>query len=254
MDVLSVDFDSIMAAGSIVPVTIVIKNNGMQDIEDGYALVSIADLGISAKAYLGDLIPVENYSSDSDEEDSVQKTLSLKIPETATPGVYEMTVKVYDKDATTTIKRTVVIGGSATTTALSTVKTMDIAAGDTKTFDLIIVNSGDNIKVYNIQTVSGTALSVSAPSVVTVAAGSSVTVPIAVTPSKDAEAGSYTFSAVVDGKQVVFGVNVTEGSVSASVIALTVVLVIVFVVLLVVLIVLLTRKDKKAEEIETSYY
>ena len=122
---------------------------------------------------------------------------------------------------------------------------------------IVIVNSANKVRVFNINAVSGTALSVSVPSVVTVGAGSSVTVPVTVRASNDADVGAYTFSVNVDDETVVFGANVTNGSasgVSTSVVALTVVLVIIFVVLLIVLIVLLTRKEQTIEEVETSYY
>jgi preprotein translocase subunit SecG len=98
-------------------------------------------------------------------------------------------------------------------------------------------------------------LIVSAPAVVTVGPQSSTTVPISVTASDKADLGSYTFSVLVDGKQTVFGAEIVEGSsVSNPVVVLTVILAIIFVVLLVVLIVLLVRRDKPAEEAETSYY
>ena len=105
-----------------------------------------------------------------------------------------------------------------------------------------------------MNSVSGNDLTVSVPSVVTVAPDSSETVSIAVTAADDADVGTYTFSVDVDGQSETFGANVVGGSVSASVVALTVILVIVFVVLLAVLVILLTKKEKPIEEVETSYY
>ena len=267
-DVLSVDFDARVAAGDVVPVAIVIENTGMQELEDGYVTVTIPELGASAKGYFGDLVATEEcrlYEQDydsivmencnNDDTDSLQRIVYLRIPENAEAGVYELSVKVYNKDASTTVNELIKVEGSSLTQVLAGVKNQDIKAGETKTYDLIIVNTGDKVKVYNIQVVSGTALSVSAPSVVTVGSDSSQTVQITVTANSNADVGTYTFSVDVNGEQVVFGANVTgKAEVSNSVVALTVALVIIFVVLLIVLLVLLTRKEKPINEVETSYY
>ena len=257
MDVLSVDVDSQISAGDIVPVVIVIKNIGYNAGDDNYVVASIPALGISSRGYAGDLIPLEDCGNDYDcaeEEDSVQKVVYLQIPSNAVAGAYELEVEVYNSDTETVVKKIVNIGGSTDSLVLAAVKTQDIKAGETKTYDLILVNSADDVKVFNIATVSGTALSVSAPSVVTVGPDASETVQITVIASSNADIGTYTFSVEVNGEQIVFGANVTEESVSASVVALTVILVIIFVVLLAVLIVLLTRKEQPIEEAETSYY
>ena len=260
LDVLSVDVNSQISAGDIVPVVVVFKNIGFNRGDDNYVIASIPALGISSRGYAGDLVAREFCDEDvndydcEDEEDSVQKTVYLKIPGNAVAGTYELEVAVYNSDTETVVRKFVNIGASGKSTVLAAVKTQDIKAGETKTYDLIIVNSADNVEVFNIATVSGTALSVSAPSVVTVGPDSSETVPVTVTAASHADIGAYTFSVEVDGEQIVFGANVTEESVSTSVVALTVILVIIFVVLLAVLIVLLTRKEQPIEEVETSYY
>ena len=255
IEVLSVDYNLRANAGEILPVAVVFKNIGYQRADDNYVVVSIPALGVSSRGYAGDLIPTEDCVIDcEDEEDSVQKTLYLQIPDSAEQGLYDLEVRVYNRDSETVVRKTVSLGGSASTMVLAAVKNQDMKAGETKIFDLIVVNSADNVKVFNIQTVSGTDLTVSAPSVVTVGPDSSETVQIEVTADRSADVGTYTFSVDVDGEQVVFGANVIGGSVSASVVALTVILVIIFVVLLVVLIVLLTRKERPMEEVETSYY
>ena len=253
-EVKSVDFSSKVKAGDVVPVSVVIKNTGYNRMDDAYVVVSIPALSVSTRGYVGDLIPAEDYIDYDDEEDSMYRTVYLKIPSSAASGVYEMEVLVYNDDAETTVKQLVSIGGSASTTVLAAVKNQNLMSGETVTYDLVIVNSADDIKVFTLNSVSGDALSVSVPSVVTVGPKASQIVPVAVTADKDAEVGTYTFSVDVDGEQTVFGANVVGGSVSSSVIALTVILVIVFVVLLAVLVVLLTKKEKPIEEVETSYY
>jgi uncharacterized membrane protein len=253
-DVLSMDYPNTVAGGDIVPVSVVIENIGMQDLENGYVIVSIDELGVSAKGFFGDLVAVEDCSDDCDDEDSVQKTVYIKVPQNTEAGVYTINAEVYNKDARTVATGLIRVDGSASTTVIAGMKSQDMKAGETKTFDLIVVNSGDDVGIYNIQTVSGSNLEVSAPSVVTVGPDSSSTVPVTVTVSRDADVGAYTFTVDVNGEQVVFGANVTGSSVSTSVVALTVILVIIFLVLLVVLIVLLTRREQPVEEVETSYY
>lgn len=252
-DVLSVDFSSRVSAGDIVPVSVVVENTGMEELEDGYVTVSVNELGVSARGYFGDLVSVE-VCDECNNDDSVQKTVYLKMPRDSKEGVYEMTVKVYNKDSIKTVRELIRVDGSASTLVLPTVKSQDIVAGETVTYDLLVVNSGDDIGVYKISAISGGALSVSVPSVITVGPDSSEIVTVSVTALSGAAVGSYAFSIDVEGQQTVLGANVTSGGVSTSVVALTVVLVIVFLVLLVVLIVLLARREKPVEEAETSYY
>lgn len=251
---LSVDFDSTVSAGQTVPVSVVIKNRGYEDSIDGFVVVTIPELGVYSKAYLGDLVAIEDCSQCDDEDDSVQKVLNLRIPENAKSGVYEMTVKVYDDESATIVTESIKVDGSAVSQVIPVTSSQNIKAGETTTYDLILVNSGSTVKVYTLSAVSGSDLSVSVPTVVTVDAGSSKTVQVSVTASKAAEKGTYPVVVTVNGESTTLNANVAGKAVSASAIALTVVLVIVFVVLLVVLIVLLTKKDKPAEEVETSYY
>ncbi len=253
-DILSIDYEPSVSAGDIVPISVVVENTGFNELEDGYVVVSIAELGVSKRGYFGDLVAVDK--DDEDSTDSLQKTVYLKIPDSADAGVYTLSVRVYNSDTSVSAESLIKIDSSASGAVLAAVKNQDLKAGETKTYDLIIVNPTDSVKVYTIQAVSGTALQVSVPSVVTVGPESSATVPVQVTATSGADVGAYTFSVNVNGEQVVFGANVTGGraSTSSSIVALTVVLVIVFVVLLIVLIVLLTRKDKPIEEVETSYY
>jgi uncharacterized membrane protein len=254
LGVLSVDYDSSVSAGNTVPVSVVITNNGFENSDDGFVTVTIPELGVSAKGYFGDLVAVESCDENCDNTDSVQKIVSLKIPSTAKDGTYDMVVKVYDADSTTTITKQIRVSASTDTQIVSAAKSQDIRAGETKTFEMILVNSAGKVMVYNLNAVSGSDLSVSVPSVVTVDADSSKVVQVTVTASDDAKVGVYPFTVEANGQTMVFNANVTGQSVSVSAIALTIVLVVIFVALLVVLIVLLTRKSKPTEEVETSYY
>ncbi|MFH0833462.1 MAG: hypothetical protein V1889_02355 [archaeon] len=265
IEVLSADYSSRISAGDVVPVSVVVKNNGYDRLDDVYVQVSIPALAISSRGYVGDLIPTEDcvlsedgydnvVVSNCDDEDSMEIVIPLKVPENAKGGVYELEIKAYNDDAEVVATKLISVGDSTSTMVLAAAKNKDLNAGETVTYDLVIVNSADSVKVFNIESVSGNVLSVSVPSVITVGPGSSESVAISVTAAEDAEIGTYTFSVGVNGEQIVFGANVVGESVSTSVVALTVVLVIIFVVLLAVLIVLLTRKEKPIEEVETSYY
>jgi len=267
LEVLTADYSSKISAGDVVPVSVVIKNNGYDRLDDVYVKVSIPALGVSARGYVGDLVSTEDCvlfedendnvvvdNCDDDDEDTVEEVVYLKIPGNAEAGVYEFEIEVYNRDAEAVVTKLISVGDSASTMVLAAAKNKDLNAGETVIYDLVIVNSADDVKVFNIESVSGDVLSVSVPSVITVGPDSSETVAVAVTANSGADIGTYTFSVSVDGKQTVFGANVVGEGVSASVVALTVVLVIIFVVLLAVLVVLLTRKEKPIEEVETSYY
>jgi uncharacterized membrane protein len=255
LDMISLDYDRSVAAGDSVPISVVIKNRGFENSEDGFVVVQIPELGVYAKGYFGDLVSVEDCDNGCDNEDAVQKVLSLRIPASAKDGTYDLVVKVYDDESVTTVKDVVKVSASTTTQIIAPLKSQNVRAGETKTYELILVNSGDNVAVYQLNAVSGSDLTVSVPSVVTVDAGSSKVVQVTVTVASDAAKGAYPFTVEANGQTAVLSANVSGKSVSASAIALTVILVIVFVVLLAVLIVLLSRKDRTtADEVETSYY
>ena len=267
LEVLTADYSSKISAGDVVPVSVVIKNNGYDRLDDVYVKVSIPALGVSARGYVGDLVSTEDCvlfedendnvvvdNCDDDDEDTVEEVVYLKIPGNAEAGVYEFEIEVYNRDAEAVVTKLISVGDSASTMVLAAAKNKDLNAGETVIYDLVIVNSADDVKVFELDSISGDVLSVSVPSVVTVRPDSSKIVSVVVSAASDAKVGTYTFSVDVDGEQTVFGANVVGGSVSASVVALTVILVIVFIVLLAVLVVLLTKKEKTIEEVETSYY
>ena len=164
-----------------------------------------------------------------------------------------MKVVAYNDDSETSVSKLISVDDSAST-VLAAIKNKDLNAGETITYDIIIVNSADEVKVFNLNAVSGDVLDVSVPSVITVGPDASKTVSVTVSADKNAAVGTYAFSVDVNGKQVILGANVVKANASTSIVALTVILVIIFVVLLAVLVVLLTQKEKPTEEVETSYY
>lgn len=114
-DILSVDNSLVVSADEIVPVSVVVKNTGFERSDDVFVVVSVPELGISAKGYLGDLVANEPVQ---DEEDSVQKVLYLRIPTNAEAGVYEMNVKVYNSDSLATVTKAIKVEGKDATTIL----------------------------------------------------------------------------------------------------------------------------------------
>jgi hypothetical protein len=111
LDVLSVDYNSKVEAGDIFPVSVVVENNGYGFSEHNYVLVSVPALGISTRGYIGDLDSIEDYDNDNHEEDSVQKTVYLEVPEDAETGVYEMEVLAYNEDVKTVVTKLLAVNG-----------------------------------------------------------------------------------------------------------------------------------------------
>ncbi len=259
LEILSVDYGLDAAAGSTIPIMVVVKNRGSHDSGDTYLTVSVPELGISAKAYLDEIASIENCSNGCNRRDSVSKILNLNIPSNAKEGIYEVVVTAWNYDTKIVEKGILKVGKSSSSTpsTVATNKEQDLKAGETKSYDLVIVNSDNSVKVYTLSVVSNSNLDVTVPSTVIVNPQSASTVKVDVKVKNGAEAGRHTFGVLVNGEQTTFVANVNKkgtGTSSAGVIALTVLLAIIFVALLVLLIVLLFQREKKVEEVETSYY
>lgn len=261
VEILDVSSDSQVSSGSNLALDIVLKNRGRQFADDTFVKASIPSLGIERTAYFGDLSPVDqgDLSSRGSKDDAATGRLSLMIPSSAPAGVYLVQIDAYNGDsATTTTKKVAIVGASQDSMIVSNVNSKSFAVGEKGTYSLTLVNSGSNVRLYQLvfQTASG--LTVDADeTVVAIPAGSSKTISLT---ASAASAGKYGFSVDVTSN----GELVKKESYLADVqgnnfggnatVVLTVVLAIVFVVLLVVLIVLLTRKPQKSEEFGESYY
>jgi hypothetical protein len=260
LEILSAEVPDSTSAGSTMNVDVVVKNTGSHEAEDTFVVVRIPALGIQKKVYLSDLTPTDKCN-DCDKEDSAEGIVSLKIPSDAKAGTYDVEVEAYNSDSNTQVtKKTVISGLEQGSDVLAAVTSKDIASGSTVTYDLILINSGNRIAVYNIvpESTQNLVISVDEP-VVTVPADSSRVVKVNVQAGN--VMGTFNFAVDVNSqgqlvKRVNLVANVTKSGITANsnVIVLTVVLAIIFIVLLVVLIVLLTRKPVKSEEFEESYY
>jgi len=234
-----------MKAGALVPVDIVVKNVGYNDLDDLYVVVKVPALNLQRTAYFGDLVSIED-SNDDDDTDTVSGRLFIEIPYSAKAGVYALEVEASNGDATSSVAKEVSISNEFSGGNI-------VVSGDS----LLIVNPTNEVLVYRLVPETTSDLSVSlSQSVVAVPAGSSRTVDVTATGSST---GTYNYKVNVfslNGELlyvVSLTKNVDSGS-SSPIVALTVILAIIFVVLLVVLIVLMGKKPEKSEEFGESYY
>ncbi len=258
-ELLSVDMPSSIEAGNVLNIDVVLKNVGRHELEDMFVVARIPSLGIEKKAYFSDLVPTDS-TTDDDKEDATERVISLRIPDSAKSGTYNVEVEASNDEVSASAdKKVSVTGMTDQSEVLIAGTSKNVAAGGEATYDLVIVNSGSKMEIYTISAESTKGLSVTVPeSIVTVSADSSRVVKVNANVDSKTEAGTYTFIVDVNSgdqlvQKVTLSANVESKVFSASpVTMLTVVLVIIFVVLLIVLIVLLTRE--KTPEPTESYY
>ena len=263
VEILDVAMDSEINAGEALALDIVLKNRGMQFSEDTFVKARIPALGVEKKAYFGDLAPVDQ--SDPDKEDAAERRIVLNVPSNAPAGLYLVELEVYNADSVSTMSKKVsIVNGAGDNSAfVASANSKTFAVDEKAEYSLTLVNSGSNIRVYELVPETSASLTVDLDkNVVAVPAGASETVTLTAAASRE---GKYNFAVDIysDGELVkkynflasVEGKSSGTGLASNATLVLTVILAIVFVVLLIVLIVLLTRKpENKAEEFGESYY
>jgi len=243
----SISTISNIESGDVIPVDIVVKNVGYNDLDDLYVTASIAALGIEKTSYFGDLVSLEegDCSNDAictaqgavndDDSDTASGRIFLRIPFDVESGIYTLDVQVANEDVTSDKVMQIVIENDFEATIF--------ASGN----DLWIVNPTNDVVGYRIVPESAEV----SESVVFVSAGSSKV--IKVSPEGEASVNVLTISGeVVD--TITFNGKADSTPASNSVVILTVILAIVFLVLLIVLIVLITKKPEKTDEFGESYY
>ena len=259
MEILSVDMDAEVKAGEALTIDVVLKNRGRQLAEDTFVTVSVPELGLESRAYYGDLSAQDE--SNPDRDDAVEKRAYLKVPSDTTAGLYTVLIEAFNDDSIVrTEKRVYVTGAEDDTKVVFPTTSKTFAAGAKGTYTVTIVNKGNEIRVFDLSVDAPAGLNVDvSESVVVVPAGSSRTVTMDATSSKE---GMYAFTVNVNSDSELIDTKTMTASVEGkdriaiggnSTVLLTVVLAIIFIVLLVVLIVLLTRKPETTEESE-SYY
>ena len=256
-EIKSVSVSNTADAGETVPVDFVIKNMGYNDLEDIYATVSIPALGVSKTAYLDDLVTIESCdNNDCEKVDTVSGRLSVAVPYGAKAGVYALEVKVSNDDTTSTVVKQIVINNEFADNVIVTNAKQTVATGETATYNVMLVNPTNKLKVYKVVAESSEGLSSDvSESVVAVPAGSTRTVAVTAEASK---VGDYTFNVnVFAGEELSSKTALSlkaEGSSFNLVTVVAIILSIVFIVLLVVLIVLLAKRPEKTEVFGESYY
>jgi len=186
------------------------------------------------------------------------------VPSNAPAGLYLVELEVYNADSVSTMSKKVSIvnGASDNSAFVASANSKTFAVDEKAEYSLTLVNSGSNIRVYELVPETSASLTVDLDkNVVAVPAGASETVTLTAAASREGKYNfavdiysdgelvkKYNFLASVEGKS-------STGLASNATLVLTVILAIIFVVLLIVLIVLLTRKpENKAEEFGESYY
>jgi len=259
-DIKSITVSNSVEAGETFPVDIVLKNVGYNDLDDLYVSVSISALNIEKTAYFGDLVALEDYCNEcnDDDEDTVSGRLYLKVPFDANAGIYMLEVEVTNDDTINSVVKQIIVENDFSEYVIVSASRKTVAVGENAEYDLLIVNPTNKLKVYRVITESSGSLSSNTnEAVVAVPAGSSKTVTI--TANADTE-GEYNFNVnVLSGEELVSTVILTanvegKSQITSPIIVLTIILAIVFLVLLVVLIVLITKKPEKTEEFGESYY
>ena len=259
-EVKSITVSQTVEAGDKLPVTVVLKNRGYNDLDDLYVTARIVELGVEKTAYFGDLVAMEDCDSncDDDDEDSTSGVINLNVPYSAEAGVYTVEVTVSNEDSETVAVKQIVVKNDFSNSVIVTSASKTIAAGEEAVYDLLVVNPTDKLKVYRVVTENSADVASSTESaVVAVPAGSSKIVKVSAVANAE---GSYAFDvSVFSGDELVstvpLSMNVEGKSVASNpVVVLTVILGIVFLVLLVVLIVLLGKKPSQTEEFGESYY
>ena len=262
--VMSISTSQMIDAGSVLPVDVVVKNIGYNNLDDLYVTVKISELNVRSTSYLGDVVAFECFESndepcDEDDEDTAMGRFYLKIPYNAKAGIYTIEVEAKNSDVTVTDKQQIVVNNDFSSGNIVLMnQNRNAAIGEDAVYELLVVNPTNNVKVYRFVAESSGALTsgVDQP-VIAVPAGSSKIVKVT---AKATSEGEYNFNVnVFAGEELVntipLSANISGSSYTATpIVVLTIVLAVVFVVLLIVLIILWGKKPEKTEEFGESYY
>lgn len=108
---LQADAPSKANAGEIIALDVVLKNIGLNELEDSFVIASIPELGIYKRVYFGDLNSVDCID-DCDEEDARERRIYLAIPSDVESGDYVLEVKASNYDTTSVVKKVISITGT----------------------------------------------------------------------------------------------------------------------------------------------
>lgn len=257
-DIKSVSVSQSVSAGESLPIDIVLKNRGYNNLDDLYVTVKITELGLQKTAYFGDLVAIESDTDDDDEQDTVSGRIYLNVPYDAKAGIYTVEIEVKNEDTVSKAGKQIIVENDFSSNVIATSSSKTVTSGTQAGYDLLIINPTNKLKVYKVITESSADLASSTDNtVVAIPAGSSKSVNVFASANKE---GAYPFKVnVLSGENLAETLTLTlnvEGKSAVSsnpVVIITIVLAIIFLVLLVVLIVLLGKKPEK-EGFGESYY
>ena len=239
-------------AGQLLPVDIVLKNNGYNNLDDLYITAKIVALNIETTSFFGDLASVE----DDDNDDTETRRVYLQVPYGAEAGLYALEIEAFNSDISVGKSKQIAVENEFSNNIVTTTLKKNVAVGDDGNFELIIANPTNNLRVFKIETQSSEEIATSSNvELVAIPAGTSKTVLITAHPYSK---GEHTFDvSLFAGNEFVDSVTLSvyaDGRSTNSAVALTIILVIIFLVLIGVLFVLLRKKSDKPEEFGESYY
>jgi len=249
-DFMSVNMAQEITAGELVPVEIVLKNNGYNNLDDVYVTLKITSLGVEKTSYFGDLVAVETNHDD----DTTSGKMYLQVPYDAKAGVYTLEVEAKNSDLVVSGAKQIAINNAFSSNAIVASAKQSAGVGEKVDYSITLVNPTDKLKVYRVVVQSTSDVEAStATEVVAVPAGLSKSVTVT---AEAKSQGEHTFNVdVFSGEELesttALGLNANGSGIVA---ALTVVLAIIFVVLLVVLFVVLRKKPQKSDDFGESYY
>lgn len=259
IEILSVNVYSkttAITAGSTAYVDVVVKNRGNHEAEDIYVKASIAELGISRTAYVGDLAPIDN-----DDEDTEKVTISLPVPSDA-QGKYILEIEAYNTKTSDKETRSVLVGQAPSipeSTEVSIVPqttTANIEQGKAAVYFITVTNNLGTTKNFIIEVV-GTedwATTQITPQAFTLATGESKQVNVYVAVNENAAIAEHIFTVSVkyDNKagQRSLTANVTKQGITKldTKTILMIVAIILGIIVIILLAVMLTRTKHKTEE------
>jgi hypothetical protein len=108
-DVLYVDAPNSASAGEIIALDVILKNVGAEELEDSFVTASIPELGISKKAYFGDLQAQDNEADNM--ENARERRLYLVIPSDVESGDYTLEVRASNYDTSSIVKKVISVTG-----------------------------------------------------------------------------------------------------------------------------------------------
>lgn len=251
---MSVNTPQTIDAGDNIPVDVVLRNIGYNDLSDVFLTVKIPALNVERKAFVGDLTALEPENNDDNKDRTASVRINLEVPSNAEAGLYALEVEASSDDFTLTDTKQVSINNEYGSNVLATGQKKSFAVGGEGIYNLLVVNPTDKIQVYRIMVESEGISSTLSEDVVAVPAGESKAVSLTAIAGSE---GEYQIKVSVFSGDELTGQTTLQASVQSgaanAVIILTIVLAIIFVVLLIVLIVLLRKKPEK-EEFGESYY